>query len=107
MGPTKYSRLRDPLKAAKIECCIVGGESSDDKLLARYFSLEDAVHILEEATAAGAHPCLKQLGTRWAIAGNNYNVRSYDGGSYPTPIMAVIKTCGQNPFGRTRNVRRF
>jgi protein gp37 len=83
IGTTKYSRLRDLFKAAKIECCIVGGESSRDKLLARYFSLEDAVYILEEAKSAGAHPCLKQLGTRWAIATNNYNARSNDGGLMP------------------------
>lgn len=75
----EYPHLRDLLRANDIECCIVGGESSKTKDSARYFGRDDAVCILEEARAAGAHPCLKQLGTRWAVASSTYNARGQDG----------------------------
>ncbi len=67
-----YSRLRDLLIDAGIECSIVGGESSIDKERARPLALDDIHYILEETAAMGAHPVLKQLGTRWAIQSNTY-----------------------------------
>ena len=75
----RYERLADLLKAAGIECCIVGGESDRDSHHARYMDLRDAKYILEETKAAKAHPCLKQLGTRWAVASNTVRMRRVDG----------------------------
>ncbi len=68
----RYQRLRDLLEACDIECSIVGGESDETKKKPRYIGFDDIHYILEETAAIGAHPCLKQLGTRWAIASNNY-----------------------------------
>lgn len=68
----RYDRLRDLLDTCDIECSIVGGESDETKRKPRYCGFDDVHYILDESAAAGAHPCLKQLGTRWAIASNQY-----------------------------------
>jgi protein gp37 len=68
----RYKRLRDLLKACGIECSIVGGESDETLRKPRYCGFDDIHYILDETAEAGAHPCLKQLGTRWAIARNHF-----------------------------------
>jgi protein gp37 len=88
----EYRALRDLLKEAGVECCIVGGESGRDKHSPRHFHLDDAAYIMEETKAAGAHPCLKQFGTRWAIATNTYGMRDSDGKPVKSARKGGVKT---------------
>lgn len=71
----RYERLRDLLTACNIECSIVGGESSARMWDARYCGFDDIHYILDETAAMGGHPCLKQLGTKWALATNTFGLK--------------------------------